>query len=526
MSAVAHSPSTPAVREARQHSWLARWWPLIAVTVLASALRLSTLNLQSFWYDEAFTPVHVLRPSLWATLHGISRTENTPPLWYILAWADSRVLGTGEIALRLPSALAGIAAVPVAWAIGRELSGSRVAILTATLVAVNPLFVWFSQEARSYGLFILTAALAMLCFLRALREPTRGRVWAFALTGSLALLSHYFAVFLLIPMALWLLWERSTRKAALPAIAAIAVVGAALVPLVLAQGGHNAQWIGEWPILQRLQAIPEYYLAGYSSSGVGHRVELLVLLPILAGLAFGCWQMVKRARSPAIGGDGASEDDAHQRRGLMLALSIAGCGVLIPLALVAVGADYLGPRNLIGAMVAVASVIALVTLWPGTGRVGVVLGAAIALSSLAISLDVDFSPSLQRSNWRDVARMLEGGTRARVITVNELGSAPLEYYLSGPRLHELRRGGSVLASEIDETGVVSSSSEFYEPFRPSPSEVPAGFHLLAREEVDGLVVYRFVSPVPRMVDVATLHSHFARTSGAEVLVPAGSHEAP
>ena len=73
----------------------------------------------------------------------------------MLAWADSRVLGTGEIALRLPSALAGIATVPVAWAIGRELAGRRAAIVCAALVAVNPLFVWYSQEARAYELFVL-----------------------------------------------------------------------------------------------------------------------------------------------------------------------------------------------------------------------------------------------------------------------------------------------------------------------------------------------------------------------------------
>jgi hypothetical protein len=78
------------------------WWPLAALTLLAAVLRLSTLDLQGFWYDEAFTPVHVLHPSLWATLHSVVHTENTPPLWYLLAWADSRVLGTGEVALRLP----------------------------------------------------------------------------------------------------------------------------------------------------------------------------------------------------------------------------------------------------------------------------------------------------------------------------------------------------------------------------------------------------------------------------------------
>lgn len=326
-------------------------------------------------------------------------------------------------------------------------------------------------------------------------------------------------------MALWLLWDRRARAVALPAVVALALVGAALVPLVLAQGGHNAQWIGEWPLAERLQAIPQYYLAGYSSPGVGHRIQLLVLLPILAGLAFGCRQILKRARTSALG-EGSGADDARERRGLVLVLSIAGCGVLIPLALVAVGADYLGPRNLIGAMVAVVSVIALVTLWPGTGRVGIVLGAAIALSSLAITLDIELSPTLQRSNWREVAKILDGGTRARVITANELGTAPLEYYLPGLRLHDLPRGRSVLASEVDETGVVSSSSEFYEPFHPSAGEVPAGFHLLARREVDGLVVYRFVSPVPRTVDLATLHSRFATARGSEVLVPAGSHQFP
>ena len=72
--------------------------------VCAAAVRLSTLGLQSFWYDEAFTPVHVLHPSLSATLSSVASYEKTPPLWDIVIWAWSRVFGTGEIALRTPSA--------------------------------------------------------------------------------------------------------------------------------------------------------------------------------------------------------------------------------------------------------------------------------------------------------------------------------------------------------------------------------------------------------------------------------------
>ncbi len=166
-----HRPLPYAARAAERGGRSRRWW------CSAAALRLSTLDLQSLWYDEAFTPVHVLHPSLAATLRAVVHTENTPPLWYLLEWADSRVFGTGAFALRLPSALAGVATVPVAWAIGRELAGRRAAFARAALVAVNPLFVWYSQEARVYALFVLTAALAMLCFLRALREPTPRTAW-------------------------------------------------------------------------------------------------------------------------------------------------------------------------------------------------------------------------------------------------------------------------------------------------------------------------------------------------------------
>ncbi|HTU79219.1 MAG TPA: glycosyltransferase family 39 protein [Solirubrobacteraceae bacterium] len=501
---------TPA-RTAGAGARLPGWWPLAALTLLAAALRLSTLDLQSFWYDEAFTPVHVLHPSLWATLRSVAHSENTPPLWYVIAWADARVLGTGEVALRLPSALAGIATVPVAWAIGRELADRRAALACALLVAVNPLFVWYSQEARAYALFVLMGALAMLCFLRAEREPTRARLTAFALSGALALLSHYFAVFLLIPMALWLLWRRRTRFAALPAIAVLVLVGLALTPLIAAQGGHGTQWIGRWPLRERLEAIPRYYLTGYSGAPLGHGIELLVALPILAALALGA----RRMREPP----------ARSRRPLLLALAIALCGVLIPIVLVGFGADYLAPRNLVAAMIPASAVIAVLAVWPrardGTLPLAAgVLVATIALAFLAISIDVELSPRLQRGNWRELARDLAhargaGGDRYRVITTVELGSTPLEYYVPG--LHGLREGSSALVSEIDETG--------YAPLRASAAEPPApGFRLLERLDVDGLIAYRFVSSAPRRIGEATLRRHVITPEAPpEVLVPAGAH---
>jgi mannosyltransferase len=522
MSAATATASPPASAESRLPAWTA----LAALVLLAAGLRLSTLGLQSFWYDEAFTPVHVLHASLGATLRAMVHTENTPPLWYVIEWLDARVLGTGEVALRLPSALAGIATVPVAWAIGAELGGRRAAILAATLVAVNPLLVWYSQEARAYALFVLTAALAMLCFLRAEREPTRARMVAFAFSGSLALLTHYFALFLLIPMVLWLARERITRRAALPAIGVLGIVGLALVPLISAQGGHGTQWIGRWALSSRLEAIPQYYLTGYSGAPLGHGVELLVALPIAAGFALALWRMLDRPPpSPsdsAPGGDRAGPEPRARPgprattvpRGAQIAFAIAAGGILTPIVLAFFGADYLAPRNLVAAMIPVTALTAVMLSSPQAGRIGIALATTTAVAFLVLSIDVNLSPRLQRGNWRAVAHALRGPAGPRVITTVELGAAPLEYYLPG--LRNLARRTSATVGQIDETG--------YAPLRASAGHTPApGFRLVQRLDLDGLLLYRFLSPVPRAVSEAALRRHVITLAHPEVLVPPHAH---
>jgi hypothetical protein len=569
------SPSLAARRRR-----LPPWWPLAALTLAAAILRLSTLDLQSFWYDEAFTPVHVLHASVFSTLRSVVHTENTPPLWYLLAWLFSRVLGTGEVALRLPSALAGIALVPVAWEIGRELGrhgapaespdpgrlgapaessdpsrhgalgesrdlgrhgapaqspdpSRRVAIACAALASVNPLFVWYSQEARAYGLFVLMAAVALLLFLRCERDPSPRNLAWFALAGVLALLSHYFAVFLLLPMALWLLREPSTRRRALPALAAIAVVGLALLPLISAQGGHGTQWIGRWPLGERLQAIPQYYLLGASGEPLGHGIELLVALPLLAACALGLWGLA--GRPSEAGGVRAAHDaplpqgdlarppaaDAGRtpERAAAITAVIAASAILLPILLVGLGADYLAPRNLVGAMVPLTALIAVLGCAPQAGRAGPALLAAGVVAFAVIAVDVDLSPRLQRGDWRGVAdalrEPLQAGAGGRAITTVELGAAPLEYYLPG--LRNLHRGRTALLSEIDETG--------YSPLRSSAGEPPApGFTLRARLDVHGLIVYRFTTTIPRLVSEAQLRRHVITLAQPEVLIPANANE--
>jgi len=487
MSAAAAAPASPAAKTAR----LPGWWPLAALTLLAAVLRLSTLGLQSFWYDEAYTPLHVLHPSLSSTLSAVSHTENSPPLWYLVAWVFDRLFGDGAVSLRMPSALAGIALVPVAWGIGGELAGRRAAVATAALVSVSPLFVWYSQEARVYELYALTAAVAMLCFLRALARPARGRMAAFALAGALALLTHYFAVFLLAGMALWLLAVPRTRRAALPALASIALVGAALVPLLLAQGGRNTSWIGAWALSSRLEAIPQYFLTGESGSPLGHAVELLVALPLLAACALGLFRMLERPPSRR------TPEEARYRTGAAIAAWLAACGVLIPLVLALAGEDYLAPRNVLAAMVPVAALIAVLGTWPRAGAAGAALLALGAAGLLAVTVDVDLSPRLQRGDWSGLAASLPRGAAARrAVSTELLGSAPLQYYLGGLRRlapHERASVREVVAAGEANPGAPAARGRRSRPLAP-PGFVPAG-----ETRVHGLLAVRFLAPAPRVL---------------------------
>src|SRR3954453_22194234 len=232
---------------------------LIALTALAAALRLPTLGSQSLWLDEVLTG-NLAHGSLGDLFHVVAQQEANPPLFYPLEWVWTRIAGTSEFALRLPSALFGIALVPVAWAIGKRLAGERTAGALAALVAVHPLLVYYSQEARGYSAVALACAVGFFCFL-----DDRPLGWAVA--AAVALGCHYFAIFPVAIEAAILLWRG--RRAA---VAAVVVVGAGLLPLLHEQlGGNHAanvtQGIG---LATRAKGVAASWIIGERGAAIGN----------------------------------------------------------------------------------------------------------------------------------------------------------------------------------------------------------------------------------------------------------------
>lgn len=175
-------------------------WPVLALTVLALALRLFRLDFQSAWVDEAFTIHAATRP--WSGMIDMLVGDfNHPPLHTILirGWLD--LFGVGIWQARLLSVLAGAAAVPALFWLGRLLFDRRTALLAAALLTVSQLAIVYSQEARAYELLLLVTILTSAFFLRADRSGRRADFAVFVVLGTLAMYLHYYAAFFL--LACW-----------------------------------------------------------------------------------------------------------------------------------------------------------------------------------------------------------------------------------------------------------------------------------------------------------------------------------
>src|SRR5580700_5102239 len=124
---------------------------LVLLTIGGAWLRLSHLGAKSLWLDEGAT-VALARASwqhfAWVWWHG---EANLQTIYFLLMRSWIR-LGSSEAFLRLPSALFGIASIPLMYFVGRKFMGVTPSLVAAGLLGFSPSAVYYSQEARSYSL--------------------------------------------------------------------------------------------------------------------------------------------------------------------------------------------------------------------------------------------------------------------------------------------------------------------------------------------------------------------------------------
>jgi 4-amino-4-deoxy-L-arabinose transferase-like glycosyltransferase len=214
---------------------------LLAIGGAGLAARLVLLGVQPISRDEAFTALVTRRG--WGGMLDVVRHDSAPPLSYVLDHLATAVSSSPSL-LRLPSALAGAAAVPVAAALGRRLGGDAAGLGAAAVCAILPSLLIPAREARMYAMAATLVMAFALVLWRALERPDRGRLAVLATVTAAALLTHYLdavAVIATVVAAALVLPERRDLRRALAAVAAGSVPLAAWLPLATSQAGHAGQ---------------------------------------------------------------------------------------------------------------------------------------------------------------------------------------------------------------------------------------------------------------------------------------------
>jgi hypothetical protein len=474
------------------------------IVVIAALVRFATLDQQSYWYDEAVT-VGLIRMDFGDMLDRIPDSESTPPLYYTLAWLWAKVFGTGEVGVRSLSALLGTAFVPVAYLIGARAVGARVGLVAAALAALNPLLVWYSQEARVYSLLVLVSGLSFLFFLKLLTgDPRRRTLVLWAVISAVALATHYFAAFLVTIEAVWLLATAANRRPVVIASAALVVVELAHLPLLLHQRSLDlADFIDQIPLGYRVARTPKQFLVGFDAPG-----EVITAI-VACGLALlAAWLVWSRG-------------DDRERRAALIGAVVGGTLLATTALLGVIGVDYLDTRNVLVAWPPLALAVAAGLGARRSGRLGLAAAAALVAAGGWTVLFVVTREEFQRDNWRDVAAAVSEGQGPHAVVVTPF-TAPQPFAVYAPELEMMPSEGAAVG-EIDLVALpLRERTQSNPPAPPRPEAHPPpvpGFELTETRFEDTFTLLRYTRSEPIQVTPAQLAAgHIAPSRRAAVLI--------
>ena len=198
----------------------ARRWAMVAVVLLGFFLRVQRIGEQRVWWDEGW--------SVWAARFSppdiLRQTGNDvhPPLYFQLLHFWRALSGDEAAALRLLSALLGLLAVALTYALGRRMARGNLSpgwataagLLAALLLTVSRFAVAWSQEIRMYALATLLALLAVWAARRVWQGGGRrdAALYVVATTAGLYTLYLFAPVWLAINVAWLWVWRAAANR--------------------------------------------------------------------------------------------------------------------------------------------------------------------------------------------------------------------------------------------------------------------------------------------------------------------------
>lgn len=244
-AAADHDAPAPAPVAGRAGDRLADLAAVGLPTLLSAVLVLHDLGTRSLWVDEGATFSYASQhgTALW---RAVTNDGGNMAAYYAGMHVVLELFGTSTVVLRLPSALATIATVPVCFALVRRLFDRRAASLAALFVASSLPLVYWGQMARAYAPCVLALSAATWALVVAQQTRRRVAYVAYAvlaaLSISLILLAALAVAAQLASVALRRRGDIALRPLA-AAVGAIVVLSVPVALVALAHGSRSLAWI-------------------------------------------------------------------------------------------------------------------------------------------------------------------------------------------------------------------------------------------------------------------------------------------
>jgi len=206
-------------QQGKPGSRLKRIAVVLLLLAVALGLRFYGIGRESFWDDEVWAVVG--SDGSVAKILQNNANDVHPPFFPLALHFWRAALGDSDIRIRaysLPWSVLGLLAL---FLLARDIGGWTVASIALILGAVNPLHIYFAQEARNYSQVVALLSLGSWCLWRWITvvsgspQSSKWRWWAvgYTLCALGAIYTHYMSVMVLVAQGLFaLLWFAAHKR--------------------------------------------------------------------------------------------------------------------------------------------------------------------------------------------------------------------------------------------------------------------------------------------------------------------------
>ncbi len=198
-------------KDSEKSMWIKKNRELLSILLLlllAFVCRVLFLGEQSLWLDESVIYIQTKQKSVWDVYRSVMEYEgHIGPVYHMLNYFFTKLFGFSEWAMRFPSALYGTITVYLTYIITVTLFSKRTALYATLIMAVSPLHIWYSQEARMFSLWSMFILLTVYLFIKIIQsDKFEIKLWLLmTLFVALSIWTFLNSIFIFFAMGVYLL---------------------------------------------------------------------------------------------------------------------------------------------------------------------------------------------------------------------------------------------------------------------------------------------------------------------------------